>query len=178
MKPEQYAWNDHERNLYIDNKLQIPSPYKIKIIDEAEERLQLELVLNTMTQKDLAIWARKNAERFLGYINIGDEQLQADIISSTSLALEKRIGNELTAYELRKAGFLANSLASKSTNEVSKFASRVFAQAIATGHMRGHAIVSADYAIRVINLLTNDSKDEAVKERKRQIELAKSVVSK
>ena len=37
MKPVEYAWNEHERQLYIENKIIIPSPYKIKIIDDVDD---------------------------------------------------------------------------------------------------------------------------------------------
>ena len=96
---------------------------------------------------------------------------KADIVLRTSDILQKRIGGNISAFELRDAGFLANTLAKDSLNEISKYSSRVYAQAIATGHMRGHAIVSSDYAIKVINLLTNNDKAEASNERNRQIEL-------
>lgn len=55
--------------------------------------------------------------------------------------------------------------------KISKFSSRVYAQAIATGHMRGHAIVSSDYAVKVVNLLNSNSRIEAVNERNKQMEL-------
>lgn len=177
MKPNEYAWNEHERQLYIKNRIVIPSPYKIKIIDDVDKRLELEQILERFPQRQLAIWARKNAERFLSYINIGDEKLKSNIISNTTDILQKRIDSKISAFELRKAGFLANTLAKNSINEVSKFSSRVYAQTIATGHMRGHAIVSSDYAIKVINLLNNNSKIEASNERNKQIELAKSLLS-
>ena len=32
MKPEEYAWNEHERQLYIENRITTPSSYKIKMI--------------------------------------------------------------------------------------------------------------------------------------------------
>ena len=84
MKPVEYAWNEHERQLYIENKIIIPSPYKIKIIDDVDERNKLEHILERLSQRELAIWAIKNAERFISYINIGDEKLKNDIISKTS----------------------------------------------------------------------------------------------
>lgn len=178
MKPEEYAWNEHERQLYIENRTIIPSPYKIKIIDDVDKRNKLEYILEELSQRELAIWARKNAERFISYINIGDEKLKNDIITKTSNILQKRIDSKINAFELRKVGFLANTLAKNSINEISKFSSRVYAQTIATGHMRGHAIISSDYAIKVINLLNNNSKTESTKERDKQIELAKSLLSK
>ena len=177
MKPEEYAWNEHERQLYIENRITTPSSYKIKIIDDVDKRNELEQILERLSQKELALWARKNAKRFIFYINIGDEESKNDIISKTSDILQKRIDSKISAFELRNAGFLANTLAQNSINETSKFSSRVYAQAIATGHMRGHAIVSSDYAVKVINLLNNNSKIEASNERNKQIDLAKSVLS-
>ena len=155
----------------------MPSPYKIKIIDDMDKRIELEQILGRLTQRELAIWARKNADRFISYIDIGDEESKNAVILKTSDILLKRIDSKISAFELRKAGFSANTLAKNSINEISKFASRVYAQAIATGHMRGHAIVSSDYAVKVINLLNNNGKIEAVNERNKQIELAKSVLS-
>ncbi|MFR3089519.1 MAG: hypothetical protein ACLTNU_13500 [Coprobacillus cateniformis] len=45
MKPVEYAWNEHERQLYIENKIIIPSPYKIIIIDDVDEINKLEHIL-------------------------------------------------------------------------------------------------------------------------------------
>ncbi|MCI5774326.1 MAG: hypothetical protein MR210_07190 [Erysipelotrichaceae bacterium] len=177
IKPEEYAWNEHERQLYIENMMVIPSPYKIKITDDINKRMELESILANLSQKDLAIWSIRNAENFICYINIGDEKRKNDIMIETRKALLKRIDNKISAFELRKAGFLANTLAKNSINDISKFSSRVYAQAIATGHMRGHAIVSADYAIKVNNLFNHNSKIEAIKERDKQIQLAKSLLS-
>lgn len=174
IKPEEYAWNEYERKLYSDHNITIPSPYKIKIVDDVEQRNKLELILETLTQKELAIWAREIAEAFIPYINIGDENLKHEIISETSKIFQRRIDGMINAFELRKAGFLANTLAKSALDEISKFSSRVYAQAIATAHMRGHAIVASDYAIKVINLVYPNSRMEASKERYRQIELAKS----
>ena len=54
----------------------------------------------------------------------------------------------------------------------------MFAQAIATGHMRGHAIVSSDYAIKVINLKYTNNYNIVINERNIQIEFAKSFLLK
>ena len=86
---------------------------------------------------------------------------------------EARLAGKVSAHELRKAGFLAQKLSQQAKSPVSKYAARVFAQAVATAHMRGHAIVSADYAVKVINLQSSDDMQAVVRERKQQIELAK-----
>lgn len=58
---------------------------------------------------------------------------------------------------------------------MSKYARRVFAQVIVTGHLRGHAIVSADYAIKVINLKYPNDMDVIITEREQQIQLVAKV---
>jgi len=55
MKPEEYAWNEHERQLYIENRITTPSSYKIKIIDDVDKRNELEQILERLSQKELAI---------------------------------------------------------------------------------------------------------------------------
>lgn len=55
MNPVEYAWNEHERQLYIENKIIIPSPYKIKIIDDVDERNKLEHILERLSQRELAV---------------------------------------------------------------------------------------------------------------------------
>ena len=59
---------------------------------------------------------------------------------------------------------------------MSKYSLRVFAQAIAVGHMIGHAIVSSDYFIKVVDLLYPDNKEKTTEERKEQIGLRKSII--
>jgi hypothetical protein len=177
MDPFDYAWNEHERIAYIENSVVLPTKYKIKVQDNYLKRCDLEAALEKLPQKYLALWAMQNAKHFIQYVDIDDDEQKNLIVTKTLGIFTKRIDNEINAYELRNAGFLANTLAQKSTNDLSKFASRVFAQAIATGHMRGHAIVSSDYSIKVINLLFPNDDDAITKEREKQIELAAEITS-
>lgn len=111
-------------------------------------------------------------------IDIGDDAQRVSIIAQSSAALDQRLQGELSAYELRTAGFLANKLSQWSLNAISQYAARVYAQAVATGHMRGHAIVSADYAIKVINLQQPNNEAAVIQEREKQLELAKHLAAK
>lgn len=174
MDPHAYAWSARERQLYIDGKIELPTKYKIKTQDSADLRLELEELLETLPQKDLATWAIQNSKDFLKYIDIDDESLKESIIIEASKALEERIEAKLSAHQLRQAGFLANKLSQQSINDVSKFSARVFAQAVAVGHMRRHAIVSSDYAIKVVNILYPHDEQAVLKEREKQIQLAKT----
>ncbi len=177
MNPLDYAWNEHERIAFMENHVVLPTSYKIKIRDNYSKRCDLEAALEKLPQKYLALWAIQNAKNFIQYVDIDDDEQKNFIVTKTLGIFEKRINNEINAYELRNAGFLANTLAQKSVNELSKFASRVFAQAIATGHMRGHAIVSSDYSIKVMNLLSPNDDILITKEREKQIELTAEIIS-
>ena len=178
MKNNDYAWNEFEKKSYLNGDIKIPSKYKIKINDDLEKRIELELILEKLPQYYLSYWAITNAKRYIDDININNENLKKSIIEESLQALENRLNGKINAYNLRKAGFLANTLSKNSIDEVSKYAARIYAQAIATGHMRGHAIVSSDYAIKLINLEYKNDYDLVKSERNIQIELAKSFILK
>ena len=173
MKPEDYAWNEFERTAYKTKMNHLPSTYKVAIWDDSEKRLELEQILVRLPQKQLAQWAMQHATRFIALIDIGDDLKKQQILTQVQEVFEARLAGNVSAYELRKAGFLAQKLSQQAKSPVSKYAARVFAQAVATAHMRGHAIVSADYAVKVVNLQSPDDMQAVVRERKQHIELAK-----
>ncbi|WP_313631455.1 putative immunity protein [Enterococcus devriesei] len=173
-KKEDYAWNQYEQERHQQGLEPIPAPYKIKIKDDTSLRIQLEELLVQLPQAYLAEWALAIAQHFLPLM---DPQLRNDPrIDRASEVFARRLSGRATAYEVRQAGFLANQLAKESKTEVSRFAARVFAQSIATGHMRGHAVVASDYGIKVVNLCYPNEKPEVIKERQRQIRQARQIL--
>ena len=176
MKSEDYAWNAHERKSYENDQVILPSPYKLKILDDSEKRLELELVLEELPQEQLARWTMKMASSFIALIDVEDESEKQKILTQVREVFQARLDGRASAYELRQAGFLANKLSQQAQSQIGKYAARVFAQGVATGHMRGHAIVAADYAIKVRNLQSPDDMQRAVKEREGQIELASAFI--
>ena len=176
MKPEEYAWNAHERKFYENDQVILPSPYKLKILDDGQKRLELEQILAQLPQGQLARWAMKMALSFIALIDAEDEFEKQKILTQVREVFQARLDGRASAYELRKAGFLANKLSQQAQSQIGKYAARVFAQAVATAHMRGQAIVAADYAIKVRNLQNPDDLQLAVKEREGQIELASAFI--
>ena len=73
MKSEDFAWNAHERECYENGQVSLPSPYKLKILDDGLKRLELEHILVQLPQKQLAQWAMEHATRFMALIDIGDD---------------------------------------------------------------------------------------------------------
>ena len=176
MKSEDYAWNTHERKCYENDQVILPSPYKLKILDDSEKRLELELVLEELPQGQLARWAMKMASSFIALIDVEDGSEKQKILTQVREVFQARLDGRASAYELRQAGFLAQKLSQQARSSVSKYAARIFAQAVATAHMRGHAVVSADYAVKVVNLLSPDDIEAVRKEREKQIELASAFI--
>ena len=68
-------------------------------------------------------------------------------------------------HDVRQAGFQIHQLAKKAQDIVIQTSLRVVGQAIATGHMREHAMVASDYAIKVINLLFPNDVNAVKQER-------------
>ncbi len=73
-------------------------------------------------------------------------------------------------HDVRQAGFKIHQLAKSSQDIVVQTALRVVGQAVVTGHMREHAMVSSDYAVKVINLLFPNDINAVRQERFWQIE--------
>ena len=174
MKSEDYAWNEFERTAYKTKMNRLPSTYKVAIWDDSEKRLELEQILERLPQKELARWALENLRDFLSLIDIGDGGEKSKIIQQVYEYFDARLRNDISLHELRKAGFAANLLSKNAQNQIAKYAARVFVQAISTAHMRGHAIVSADYAIKVRNLQEVDKLELVRQEREKQIRLVES----
>ncbi|WP_462420924.1 putative immunity protein [Salinicoccus sp. Marseille-QA3877] len=176
MKLEEYAWNKHEQKMKVEQTEFKYSNSKIKIIDNIELRNEIEVSLEKIPQKFLAQWALRVASVYLDHL---DGHLKNDPRIKLGIeTLEERIEGRVRAFDLRKVGFVVNELAKESKSDISKYSARSFAQAIATGHMRGHALVSSDYAIKVENLLTENSLDASTKERERQLKIIDELLNK
>ncbi|WP_219220857.1 putative immunity protein [Paenibacillus sp. S150] len=168
MNIEDYAWNKHEQKIKEQTEFTHSKP-KIKILDNHVLRNKIEEELEKLPQKLLAQWALKVAAPYLECL---DNHLKDDPRINLGIeTLENRLKGKIRAYDLRKVGFTVNELAKESKTDVSKYSARSFAQAVATGHMRGHAMVSSDCAIKAVNTLTNNSIEASTKERKRQLKL-------
>ena len=79
MKSGDYAWNTHERECYENGQVSLPSPYKIKILDDGQKRLELEQILVQLPQKLLAQWTMEHATRFIKWTATEVRQLLDDL---------------------------------------------------------------------------------------------------
>ncbi len=128
----------------------MPTKVKIKITDIPELRAVLDEIYENKTQLQLAEWALKLAEHtfeFVGY------NYETDMIIQKGFDMNRQgqIG-AVRMFDVRQAGFRIHQMAKACTDPVMQAALRVAGQAVGTGHMREHAMVASDYAVKTINL--------------------------
>lgn len=139
---------------------------KIKIQDCAELREQLDALYDKMPQVILAQWSLDLAKHILELAGIDYRNNQ--IIQDGFKINEAWQKGAARVHDVRQEGFKVHQLAKKNNNETVKTALRV-TQAIGTGHMREHAMVASDYAIKFVNLTHPNNEAAVIAERQWQI---------
>ena len=148
---------------------------KIKINDDPDLRGELDKIYEKASQLQLCRYGLLLADHILS--SVDKTYLNNEIIKEGFQANKKWQNGEVRMHDVRQAGFKVHKLARESTDPVTVSATlRVACHAIATGHMKEHAMVASDYAIKVINLKYPDCIEEIRKERLWQIEQLKEIV--
>lgn len=145
----------------------MPTKVKIKINDNPELRLKLDVIYEKKSQVDMAQWAIRLAKHILEFINYDYENCEA--IQEGFKINERWQRGEVRMHDVRQAGFKIHKMAKECSDPVIQAALRVAGHAVATGHMKEHAMVASEYAIKVINLIFPDNMDAVTEERKRQL---------
>ena len=171
---------DNEANGYFriwGSFLFMVSKPKIKIVDNIELRQEIVELIGFLNQIDLAKWAISIAKHTLPHLE--KEFPDNEKIANGFKVNELWQKGEATVHQVREAGFKVHEVARECQQESSRAAARAVGQAVGVGHMRGHAIVAADYAIKTINVVFNNDLNKATEERKWQLqELNKYIQSK
>lgn len=141
---------------------------KIKITDDIQIRNQIFELYQTKNQKELANWALKVAVHILEKINLDTETIQDKIEILNAWQEDKK-----TTQEIRQAALSIHQEARNIQDEIQTAALRTLGHAIATGHMKEHALVASDYAIQCINKITQNDPQASSKERTWQIKQLK-----
>lgn len=145
----------------------MPTQTKIKIDDAVELRQKLDGIYDTASQTILAKWSILLAKHIMdiaGFANAENET----ILNGFDVN-EAWQNGQARMHDVRQAGFKIHAL-SKATEDVLHIAIlRVIGQAVGTGHMREHAMVASDYAVKVVNILQPDNKEAVIAEREWQI---------
>lgn len=140
---------------------------KIKIKDNRELREEIDELYEKIDQVKLAKWSLVMAKHTLETVNIDYKPID-EIINGFTVNELWQIGNA-RMHDVRQAGFKIHKIVRECDCEINKTALRVVGQAIASGHMREHAMVASDYAIKTINLLKPNDLEAVTAERQWQL---------
>lgn len=139
---------------------------KIRLLDDPALRAELDLLCAGLSQPVLCAWAVSVAKRALFDAGIDLESVPA-VKDGFSVNEAWRRG-EARMHDVRQAGFAVHAVAREFSGE-KQAALRCAGQAVGTGHMREHALVCADYAVKAVNLRHPGDHAAASRERARQI---------
>jgi len=151
----------------------MPTKAKIKINDITELRERLDIIYQATTHVLLMKYSVNLAKHIMEMVNI---PLNENIQNGLSL-LENLQNDSGSIHELRQVSFNIHKLARQAPDEVFATAYRAIAHAIAIGHMKEHAMVASDYAIKLINILEPNNKAAVKKEREFQIALLEAATN-
>ena len=145
----------------------MPTKVKIKIIDNSELRVNIDELYKQTNQVDLAKWSLLLAKHILDTVNIDYSSI--DEITNGFATNELWQIGKARMYDVRKSGFKIHKLASECDSEIKKTALRVVGQAVSSGHMREHAMVASDYAVKTIGLISFNDINDITHEREWQL---------
>lgn len=140
---------------------------KIKINDIPELRVSLDAIYENKTQIQLAQWALILAGHILALV---EYDYESDPIIQEAFTVNRQWqAGAARMHDVRQAGFKVHQLAKACDDPVVQAALRVAGQSVGTGHMREHAMVAADYAIKTTNLKYPNDMNAVRAEREWQI---------
>ena len=146
---------------------------KIKIVDDTELRKELDMEYDFSSQEQLCKYALLLAHHILELINYPD--MDNETIKEGFFINEQWQKGNARMHDVRKISFKIHQMAKSSEDDIISTALRVVGHAVATGHMKEHAMVASDYAVKVINLLCPNNMDAVKKERLWQINHLKEI---
>ena len=123
---------------------------KIRIDDDPELRSRLEAKVSSSGNKVLALWAMGLAEHVASSIEDSDPVGRA--VSLCSEVVDGFIDGSMDVGEIRRRGFAVHALA-RDSEGVEQVVIRTIGHALSVCHMRDHAMVASDHAVKVINIL-------------------------
>ncbi len=140
---------------------------KIRIDDCPGMRKELETLYGQATQVVLARWGLELAKHVL--LLAGFDWSGCSEVKNGFAANEAWQRSEAQVYDVRQAGFAVHRLARGCASETLQAALRTAGHAVGTGHMREHAMVASDYAVRTVNRLHPGDLSAVVTDRNWQI---------
>lgn len=140
---------------------------KIKIKDNLTLRQEIFDLSLQLDQIILAKWALLLAKRSLRVLDI-DYHAIREIDEAISLNELWQI-NKAKVSDVRKASFVVHKLAREAESEIKKAVLRAVGHAVASAHVKEHALVASDYAVKVVGLFTSNDMKAIIEEREWQL---------
>jgi len=106
-----------------------------------------------------------------------DESIEDEIVRKGFEIHAQWQAGKASMHDVRQVSFRIHQKAKASGNPAVCAALRVAGHAVAAAHMREHAMVASDYAVKVISLLHPDCMDAVRKERLWQVHCLQEVKS-
>ncbi|MGT2715399.1 putative immunity protein [Streptococcus respiraculi] len=150
---------------------------KIKIEDVSELRKKLDSLYDNSSQKEIAQWSLKIAQRVLEKYAPSYVTNQI-ILDGFSMNRNWQQDINIKMYDVRQAGFAIHRLAKAQESEIIRTALRVVGQACASAHMKEHGMVASDYAIKCCNIVYPNDQETVKRERIWQIKELKNICDK
>lgn len=141
------------------------------IKDDVELREELQKIFECKSHKEMVKYSM-----FLGrhIMDITHTHPCEEITQAYEIS-EKWLEGKAKFQEARAAAIKIHRLAHNEEDPVMEKVYRVMVQVAAAPHVKNHALIASDYAIKLINTMHPDNADEVRKERQTQIKLMKSV---
>ena len=146
---------------------------KIKINDDSKLREVLDQEYETASQIQLCKYALMLAAHIRELVE--SSNLDNEIIEEGLFINEQWQKGNARVHDLRQASFKIHKLAKTSEDALISTTLRVIGHAVAAGHMKEHAMVASDYAVKVINLKYPMAMEAVKKERLWQIDELKEI---
>jgi hypothetical protein len=162
------------RRARLEEALMATQP-KIRFTDDVNIRKEIDALYETTHQIVLAKWSLSVAKHILSLVGIDYDAV--DEIADGFHTNEMWQSGYARMHDVRQAGFKIHQLAREADNEIRKIALRTAGQAVGSGHMREHSMVTSDYAIKVIGLLTSNNQSAISKERNWQLNELKKIIN-
>jgi hypothetical protein len=145
---------------------------KLKTADNISLREEIDLVYQITDQQTLSMWAAECAKHVLPFA--GSERNDLSPVERGFKSLELWQTGNISLHKLRQTSLEIHKLALNCSEETVKNAIRTAGHAVAVGHMREHAMVCADYAIKTIQSAFPRETDRITQERKWQLNVLKN----
>lgn len=149
---------------------------KIKINDDTELRIILDKEYEISSQIRLCKYALLLATHILALVQFKD--IHNIVIQEGFFVNEQWQKGKAFMHDVRQAGFKIHQMAKSCDEILTETTLRVVGHSVATGHMKEHAMVASDYAIKVINLMFPNDENRVHEERLWQIKHLKELPNK